>query len=56
MLYVDGKRADAQAVDTANGSDSFGILAKVGRGAHTLKLEWVAFGKVLTSKSVRVTG
>ena len=24
VLYVDGKRADAQAVDTANGSDSFG--------------------------------
>jgi len=54
-LYVDGVKTAVQTVDTANGPDRFGIMVELGPGTHTLKLDWEAFGKVLTSESVKVS-
>ena len=53
-LYVDGQKVATQGVDTANGSDSFGVLAEVAKGSHTLKIEWEAFGHVLATKTLYI--
>jgi len=55
VLYVDGTKSATQAVDTTNDSDAFDIPLQVSRGNHTLRLDWEAFGRVLASKSLKVS-
>jgi hypothetical protein len=55
VLYVDGTKNAEQVVDTTNGSDAFDMPLQLSRGMHTLRLDWVAFGRVLTSKSLKVS-
>ena len=43
-----------QVVDTTNGPDDFAIAAAVPPGTHTLRVEWVYFGRVAASKTVSV--
>ncbi|MBA2608312.1 MAG: hypothetical protein H0U92_05215, partial [Actinobacteria bacterium] len=55
-LYVDGVKVATQDVDTTNGPASFAMPVTVGAGSHTLTLEWQAYGRVLATKSVQVSG
>ncbi len=53
-LYIDGKLFETQAVDTSAGPGSFGILAKVARGKHELRVEWEAFGGTLETETLYI--
>jgi hypothetical protein len=54
-VYVDGVKAASQEVDTTNGAAAFSIPVTVSSGAHTLKVEWEYFGKVLATKTIHVS-
>jgi hypothetical protein len=56
-VYIDDTKAWAahQDVDTLDGPAPFNIGLFVPKGTHTLRVEWDRFGKVVATKSVRVT-
>lgn len=54
VLYVDGKRADAQSVVTRHGSDGFGLSAPLRRGAHFVVVAWVHDGRVVAKQKRRL--
>jgi hypothetical protein len=56
-VYIDNKTVWAahQDVTTARRPANFDIGVSVGRGAHTLRVEWERLGKVVATKSVRVS-
>ncbi len=55
-VYVDGVKVASQVVDTTSGPATFAIPVTVGTGPHTLRIEWQAYGRVLATKSLNVSG
>jgi hypothetical protein len=56
-VFIDGNTAWAahQDVDTIDGPAPFNFGVFVPRGTHTLRVEWERFGKVVATRSVRVS-
>ncbi|MDP1794263.1 MAG: thrombospondin type 3 repeat-containing protein [Acidimicrobiales bacterium] len=55
-VFLDGATTPAgtQVVDTTDGPDDFSLPVSVPAGTHTLRVEWVYFGRVVASKTASV--